>query len=87
MIDACSIDFLCGKLKTRLDFDAQIIDVCKRLCENSSTFQGIFFFYAGHGIQFDGASYLVPTDVDLSRYVVEMACQSTTFDSEHRVGR
>jgi hypothetical protein len=48
---------------SRLDMITEVDDFVKRLMSNTNS-EG-FFWYAGHGIEFDGEGYLLPMDVDM----------------------
>jgi formylglycine-generating enzyme required for sulfatase activity len=47
----------------RLDMITEVDEFVKRLMSNTNS-EG-FFWYAGHGIEFDGEGYLLPKDVDM----------------------
>ncbi len=44
---------------TRTDFYREIQSLTKKLQE----FQVVFFYYSGHGVEYQGENYLIPTDI------------------------
>ncbi|GAB3942751.1 caspase family protein [Spirosoma harenae] len=53
---------------TTLETDADETTLRKKLTdfyENAATADVVFFYFAGHGLQYNGANYLLPTDIEV----------------------
>ncbi|WP_020179696.1 caspase family protein [Methylopila sp. M107] len=62
-LQGLGFDVLTAENPTRGAFVDKLFDLAARL----KTGDTAFFFYAGHGVSFDGANYFLPSDVPLPR--------------------